>query len=178
MCSAIVVMFAIMVAAGSTLHPEGITTIQTADEAARALRPIAGDLAGLLFTLGIVGTGALAVPVLAGSTAYALSEAFALREGLGRSFRDARGFYGILIAATGFAAVLNFAGLNPVRFLYFAAILNGLAAPPLILLMLLLSNSRSLMARWRGRRLSNALMISALLCMTGLPIAYVLVGAG
>ena len=98
MGSAVVVMFSIMVAAAATLHAEGLTTIGTAEEAARALRPIAGNLASLLFTLGIVGTGCLAIPVLAGSTAYALAEAFGWHEGLGRTFREARGFYLVIVA--------------------------------------------------------------------------------
>ncbi len=176
MGSAVIVMFAIMVAAGATLGRQGITTVQTADQAALALKPIAGSLASLLFTLGILGTGALAVPVLAGSTAYALSEALGWHEGLSRTFRQARGFYGVLIAATVVGVALNFSGINPVRALYFAAILNALAAPPLILLMLILSNSERVMGRWRGGRLSNVLLGLSLVAMAGLPLAYLVAG--
>ena len=173
MTSAVVVMFAIMVAAGATLGKQGITTVQTAAQAAQALKPVAGGLAELLFALGIVGTGALAVPVLAGSTAYALSEAFGWHEGLSKTFRHARGFYLVIAASMVVGFALNLGGINPIRALYFSAIGNGLAAPPLLLLMLLLSNSKAVVGRWRGGPWSNLLVGLALLLMTGLPIAYV-----
>ncbi len=172
MASAVLVMFAIMVASAATLGRHGLTTVQTAQQAAEALRPIAGRLASLLFTLGIVGTGALAVPVLAGSTAYALSEAFGWSEGLSRRFSRARRFYLVIAVAMLVGLALNFVGIDPIRALYFAAILNGVAAPPLILLMLILSNHQPTCGRWTGRRWSNALVALALVLMTVLPIAY------
>ena len=172
MASAVIVMFSIMVAAGATLGKEGVTTIQTADQAAQALKPIAGQFAALLFTLGIVGTGLLAVPVLAGSTAYAIAEAIDQPEGLSKPFRGARGFYIIIGSAMTLGLISNFAGLNPVRALYFSAILNGLAAPPLILIMLLLSRSKATCGRWTGGKLSNALMAITFLLMAGLPVLY------
>jgi len=172
MASAVLVMFAIMVASAATLGKHGVTTVQTAPQAAEALRPIAGRLASLLFTLGIVGTGLLAVPVLAGSTAYALSEAIGWREGLGRKFSRARKFYLVIGGAMLVGLALNFVGIDPIRALYFAAILNGVAAPPLILLMLILSNHQPTCGRWTARRWSNALVSVALVLMTALPIAY------
>jgi NRAMP (natural resistance-associated macrophage protein)-like metal ion transporter len=172
MGSAVVVMFSIMVAAGATIGKDGLTTIQTADQAAQALKPIAGQFASLLFTLGIVGTGLLAVPVLAGSTAYAVAEALDQPEGLSKPFRGARGFYLIISASMVLGLVSNFAGLNPVRALYFSAILNGLAAPPLVLVMLLLSRSESTCGPWRGGWLSTALMAITFLLMAGLPVVY------
>jgi NRAMP (natural resistance-associated macrophage protein)-like metal ion transporter len=172
MASAVLVMFAIMVASAATLGSKGVPTVQTAQQAAEALRPIAGRLASLLFTLGIVGTGLLAVPVLAGSTAFALSEAFGWREGLGRKFSGARKFYLVIAVAMLVGLAMNFGGVDPIRALYFAAILNGVAAPPLILLMLILSNNEPTCGRWTGRRWSNALVGSALVLMTALPIAY------
>ncbi len=172
MASAVLVMFAIMVASAATLGKHGVTTVQTAQQAAEALRPIAGSLASLLFTLGIVGTGLLAVPVLAGSTAYALSEAFGWREGLGRKFSRARKFYLVIGGAMLVGLALNFVGIDPIRALYFAAILNGVAAPPLILLMLILSNHQPTCGRWTARRWSNALVSVALVLMTALPIAF------
>ena len=172
MASAVLVMFAIMVASAATLGSKGVTTVQTAQQAAEALRPIAGSLASLLFTLGIVGTGLLAVPVLAGSTAFALSEAFGWREGLGQKFSGARKFYVVIAVAMLVGLVMNFAGVDPIRALYFAAILNGVAAPPLILLMLILSNHKPTCGNWTGRRWSNALVGLALVLMTALPIAY------
>jgi NRAMP (natural resistance-associated macrophage protein)-like metal ion transporter len=172
MTSAVVVMFAIMVASAATLHTHGITTIKTADQAARALRPIAGRVAGLLFALGIVGTGALAVPVLAGSSAYAVAETFGWREGLSRKFREAVGFYGTIAAAMTVGLVMGFVGVDPIRALYYSAILNGLAAPPLILLMLILSRSTATCGPWRGGTASTVLLLLAFLLMAGLPIAY------
>jgi Mn2+/Fe2+ NRAMP family transporter len=172
MASAVVVMFAIMVASAATLGRQGVTTVQTAQQAAEALQPIAGRLASLLFTLGIVGTGLLAVPVLAGSTAYALSEAFGWPEGLGRKFGGARGFYLVIAGAMLLGLALNFGGIDPIRGLYLAAILNGVAAPPLILLMLILSNHRPTCGTGTGPRWSNALVGLALVPMTTLPIAY------
>jgi NRAMP (natural resistance-associated macrophage protein)-like metal ion transporter len=174
MSSAVIVMFAIMVSSAATLGAHGVTTVQTADQAAKALEPIAGSIAGLLFALGIVGTGSLAVPVLAGSTAYAISESVGWDEGLSRKLRAAPGFYAVIVGSMLLGLVLNFVGLDPIRALYLSAILNGLAAPPLILLMLILSNDKKLLGTHSGRRLSNVLLATALLLMTALPIAYLL----
>jgi NRAMP (natural resistance-associated macrophage protein)-like metal ion transporter len=167
------VMFAILVSAAVTLGAHGVTNIQTADQAAQALEPIAGRFAGLLFTLGIVGTGLLAVPVLAGSTAYALSEAFHWREGLSRSLRQAPGFYGVIVAAMAVGIALNFTGINPIRALVLSAIFNGVAAPPILLIMLLLSRSSALGAH-RAGWLSSTLVATAAVVMTVLPVWYLL----
>lgn len=175
MAAAVAVMFAILVVTASTLHVRGIMDIGTADQAAQALKPIAGKFAGLLFALGIVGTGALAVPVLAGATGYALAEALAWREGLSKTFVEARGFYLVIIGSMFVGLLLNVVGINPIRALIYSAILNGLAAPPLILLMLILGNSKRLPLRFRNGWLSNLLVGFACLLMAGLPIAYFLV---
>jgi Mn2+/Fe2+ NRAMP family transporter len=174
MFSAVAVMFAIMVASGATLGAAGIKTVGTADQAARALAPIAGPAAGLLFALGIIGTGLLAVPVLAGSSAYAISETFGWSEGLSRRFREAEGFYGVVIAAVGVGVMFGFTHLNPIRALYYSAILNGLAAPPLLLLMLILSNKKGAVGGKTGGRISDVLVGATFLLMTALPIAYLL----
>ena len=171
MVSACVIAFAIMVAAAATLHASGITTVQTAEQAAQALEPFAGDLAGLVFALGIVGLGLLAVPVLAGSTAYAVSEAMSWHEGLSRRFRDARGFYIVILFSMLVGLTLNFAGVDPIRGLYYAAILNGLTAPPLIVLMVMLARSDD-MGRRRSGALSLTLCSVAIAVSTALPIAY------
>jgi NRAMP (natural resistance-associated macrophage protein)-like metal ion transporter len=173
MSAGVGVMFAIMVATGSTLGAHGSSTIQTADEAARALRPIAGPAASLLFAAGIVGTGLLAIPTLAGSAAYAIAETFGWREGLSRRPREAPGFYGVIAAAMLIGLALNFLGTNPIRALFLSAVLNGLAAPPLILLMLILSN-RALPGPARGGRLSYLLVAVSFLLMGGLPVLYLL----
>ena len=172
MTTAVMIMFAILVAAASTLGVNGVTNIGTADQAAQALKPLAGDFAGLFFALGIVGTGALAVPVLAGSTGYALAETFAWHEGLSKTFRQARGFYIVIIGSMLIGLVMNFIGLDPIKALIYSAILNGLAAPPLILLMLILGNKQRAVGRYRSGRISNGLVGIACLLMTALPIAY------
>jgi Mn2+/Fe2+ NRAMP family transporter len=167
------VMFAILVSAAVTLGAHGVTDIRTADQAAQALEPIAGRFAGLLFTLGIVGTGLLAVPVLAGSTAYALAEAFHWREGLSRSLRQAPGFYAVIVAAMTVGIALNFAGINPIRALVLSALLNGVAAPPILLLMLLLARS-SVVGEHRASWFSTWLVAMATVVMTVLPLWYLL----
>jgi NRAMP (natural resistance-associated macrophage protein)-like metal ion transporter len=173
MVSACVIAFAIMVAAAATLHVSGITTVQTADQAADALRPFAGDLAGAVFALGVVGLGLLAVPVLAGSTAYAVSEALRWHEGLSKTFRQARGFYTVILFSMLVGLSLNFVGVDPIRGLYYAAILNGLTAPPLIVLMVVLSRSRRMAGR-RSGILSLTLCCVAIGVSAALPVAYVL----
>jgi NRAMP (natural resistance-associated macrophage protein)-like metal ion transporter len=174
MASGVTVMFAIMVTAAATIGSNGPVTITTADEAARALRPFAGDFAGLLFTLGIVGVGLLAVPVLAGSTAYAVSEAFGWREGLGLKMRQARAFYWVIIGSMVGGFVMNAAGINAVRALYYSAILNGLAAPPLIVLIALLSRSREVMGVHASGRVSQTLLWTAAVLSAVLPVLYLL----
>ena len=172
MTAGIVVMFAIMVTAASTLGAQGVTQIETAAQAAKALEPIAGGFSSTLFALGIVGTGLLAIPTLAGSAAYALSEAFGWREGLGRSLRQAPGFYGVIAGAMVVGLLINFVGIDPIRALFLSAILNGLAAPPLILLMLLLSRSAR-DPKGRGGGLSTVLVAVALGVMTLAAVFYV-----
>jgi NRAMP (natural resistance-associated macrophage protein)-like metal ion transporter len=171
MTAGIVVMFAIMVTAASTLGAEGVTQIETAAQAAKALEPIAGGFSSTLFALGIVGTGLLAIPTLAGSAAYALSEAFGWREGLGRSLRQAPGFYGVIAGAMVVGLLINFVGINPIRALFLSAILNGLAAPPLILLMLLLSRTAR-DPKERGGGLSTVIVAIALGVMTLAAVFY------
>ena len=174
MGSAVLVMLSIMIASATTLHAHGVTSVQTAQQAARALEPVAGRFASVLFTLGIVGTGSLAVPVLAGSTAYALAEAFGWREGLGKTFRQARGFYVVVAIAMLAGLAMDFAGLDPIHTLYLAAILNGLAAPPLILVMLILARNPDVLGRWTSKRLSTTLVAIAFAAMVVAPVAYVL----
>jgi NRAMP (natural resistance-associated macrophage protein)-like metal ion transporter len=140
-----IVMFFIIATAASTLHSAGITEIQTADQAAEALRPLAGDLTYLLFAAGIIGTGLLAVPVLAGSASYALSETFGWKEGLYRKFRQAHGFYGVITVATLVGLLVNFSGVPPFQMLYYTAVINGLCAPPLLFLILKISSNQKIM---------------------------------
>ena len=138
----------IILAAAATLHVQGITDIQTSAQAAEALRPIAGEFAFAAFAVGIVGTGLLAVPVLAGSAAYAVCEAFDLVEGLDRKVHDARAFYGSIAVATLAGVALNFVGIDPIRALYWSAVLNGLLAAPLMATMMVISCNPDVMGRF------------------------------
>jgi Mn2+/Fe2+ NRAMP family transporter len=139
------VMYFIIMTTAATLHAHGETSIATAEQAAGALRPLAGDGAYWLFTLGLIGTGMLAVPVLAGSCAYALAEALAWRGSLNRRPRRAKKFYIVLAVAMALGIALNYAGLNAIRLLFAAAVINGVLAPPLILIVLLLTRDRAVM---------------------------------
>ena len=139
------VMYFIILTTAATLHAHGQMQIATAQEAAEALRPLAGAGAYWLFTLGLIGTGMLAVPVLAGSCAYAIAEASAWRGSLDRRPRRAKKFYLVLAVAMGLGVALNYAGLNPIRLLFTTAVINGVLAPPLILIVLLLTRDRTVM---------------------------------
>jgi NRAMP (natural resistance-associated macrophage protein)-like metal ion transporter len=141
-CSNLVAIF-IIFATAATLHASGVTNIQTSSQAAEALRPIAGPFTFVVFAAGIIGTGLLAVPVLAGSGAYALSEALRWREGLDRRLMQAKSFYAAIAVATMAGVALNFTPLDPVKALYWSAVVNGvLAAPVMAVLMLAGSNPR------------------------------------
>jgi NRAMP (natural resistance-associated macrophage protein)-like metal ion transporter len=137
----------IIIATAATLHAAGQTEIQTAGQAAEALRPIAGALTFWLFAAGIIGTGLLAVPVLAGSAAYALSETMGWTEGLNEKPNRARGFYATIAVATLAGLALNFTGIDPIKALYWSAVLNGMLAAPLMVLMLMIATNRKIMGK-------------------------------
>jgi NRAMP (natural resistance-associated macrophage protein)-like metal ion transporter len=139
------VMFFIILTTAITLHQNGITHIETSKDAAQALYPLAGRFAGTLFTLGIVGVGLLAIPTLTGSAAYALAETFAWREGLDQKFRGARPFYLVIIVSTLVGMAMDFLSVNPVRALYWTAVINGLLAPFLLLGIIFVAVDRKLM---------------------------------
>lgn len=139
------VMWSIMTTTASTLFPKGITNIDSAPKAAEALRPVAGDFAYLFFVAGIIGTGLLAVPILAGSAAYAIAEAFRWREGLSLKLRQAPGFYGIIAFSTLIGFAINLSGINPIKALYYTAVLNGIVAPPLLFMIMLIRNNQKIM---------------------------------
>ncbi|MDE2411587.1 MAG: divalent metal cation transporter [Sphingomonadales bacterium] len=138
---------AIIIATAATLHKHGITQITSADQAAQALRPIAGELAFTLFAIGIVGTGLLAVPILAGSAAYAVCETNQWVEGLDRKPREAKAFYGVISAATLAGLGINFLQIDPMRALYWSAVVNGLLAPPLMVVTMLIARNPRIMGR-------------------------------
>src|SRR5271169_255610 len=139
------IMYFIILTTGATLHAHGQTNITTAREAAEALRPLAGNGAYLLFTLGLIGTGMLGVPVLVGSSAYAVAEGANWRGSMSDRPKKARAFYGVMAVAMALGFGLNYIGLNAVRMLFWSAVINGLLAPPLILLVILLTSSRKVM---------------------------------
>lgn len=154
------VMFFIMITSASTLHKNGILSISTADQAASALRPVAGDFAFLVFALGIIGTGLLAVPVLAGSGSYAVSEVFGWKEGLYRKFHNARKFYGVIIAATLIGFVVNLTPIEPFQMLYYSAVINGMIAPVILILILFVANNKKIMGKYTNSKTSNILGIT------------------
>ena len=172
MSSGVLVMFAIMVTSAATLGRAGITNIATAEQAASALEPLAGSSAKYLFALGIVGTGLLAVPVLAGSTSYALAETFGWREGLSLKLSQAHAFYMVIVASMCGGMVMNLVGLDAVKALYWSAILNGIAAPPLIVMIWVLARRREVLGEHISGRVSSTLVACAAVTSAALPVLY------
>lgn len=166
------VMYFIILTTAATLHAHGETRIETARQAAEALRPLAGNGAYLLFTLGLIGTGILAIPVLAGSSAYAVAEALAWKASLDLKPHLARKFYAVMALAMVLGLCLNYIGISAVKMLFWSAVLNGVLAPPLILLVVVLTSDRRTMGdqtnppflRWMGW-LSALVMAAAALAM-------------
>jgi Mn2+/Fe2+ NRAMP family transporter len=148
------IMYFIILTTAATLHAHGHTDITTAREAAEALRPLAGKWAYLLFTLGLIGTGMLGVPVLVGSCAYAIAEGAAWRGSMADKPRRARKFYAVMAVAMALGLAQNYFGFNAVKMLFWSAVINGLLAPPLILLVVLLTSSRKVM----GKRVNSPLL--------------------
>jgi Mn2+/Fe2+ NRAMP family transporter len=171
MALANVVFLFIIVTTAFVLHDNGITTVDSAEKAALALRPLAGNLASLLFTLGIFGVGLLAVPVLAGSSAYAVAELFDWHEGLNKRFEAARGFYLVIIASMAAGMALNFLGFNPIKALYYAAIVNGVIAPVLMFLIFRIGRDENVLGAFTSPRWVNVWGWIATLLMGGCAIA-------
>jgi Mn2+/Fe2+ NRAMP family transporter len=140
-----IVMFFIIAACAAVLFSHGITNINTAADAAEALRPFAGNLTYFLFAIGIIGTGLLAIPVLAGSASYAAAESFHWQEGLYRTLKQAHAFYGVIIIAMLAGLVMNFVGLDPIKALIYSAVANGIIAPVVLILIVLLSANKRVM---------------------------------
>ncbi len=151
------VMFFIIASCAATLFANGNFNINSAADAALALRPFAGNFSYILFTLGIVGTGLLSIPVLAGSTSYALSESFGWKTGLYRKLKHATSFYGVIIVAMFLGIILNFIGLDPIKTLIYSAVLNGIISPVVLLLVVRISASEEIMADHKNKRVANVL---------------------
>jgi len=152
-----VIAYFIILDTAAVLHTHGITDIQTTAQAAEALRPLAGELAFLLFSIGIIGTGLIAIPVLAGSSAYALAEALKWPIGLERKLHRAKGFYGILSIATLLGVALNFTAINPIKALFWSAVINGVAAVPIMIVMMLMTTNKKITGGVRLPALQTAI---------------------
>ncbi len=148
------VMFFIIAACGGVLFPHGITNITSASQAAEALRPFAGDATYFLFAVGIIGVGLLAIPVLAGSSSYAIAESMRWKQGLYRNLPQARAFYGIIIISMLVGLGINFIGLDPMKALIYAAVGNALVAPLILALIVLLGSNKKIMGHWKNNKLT------------------------
>ncbi len=149
------VMFFIIAACASVLYTHGITDIATAAQAAQALRPFAGAATYYLFALGIIGMGLLAIPVLAGSSAYAISESLGKRQGLNSKLKQGYAFYGVIIISMLVGLALNFIGLNPIKALIYSAVANGIVAPVILVLIVLIARNKKTMGEWRNGKFSG-----------------------
>lgn len=167
------VAFFIMLTAAVVLFPGGII-VETAEDAAAALVPVAGPFASLLFAVGIIGTGLLSIPVLAGSASYAVSEIMGWKSGLYRKLREAHGFYGLITLATLAGLLINALGVDPIQMLLGTAFINGIVAPVILTSILVIANNKKIMGKWRNGRLSNALNGLTLGAMT-LSVVFLIV---
>jgi Mn2+/Fe2+ NRAMP family transporter len=167
-----------MIATAATLHAHGVTRIETAAQAASALKPIAGHFAFALFAVGIIGTGLLAIPVLAGSAAYAVGDTWGWRTGLDRMPWQAAGFYAVIGAAVLLGLVIDYSGFDPIRALYASAVLNGIIAVPMMSALMLVATNRKRMGKFRAGPvlatlgwLSTAVMAAATAAMLYVALA-------
>jgi NRAMP (natural resistance-associated macrophage protein)-like metal ion transporter len=166
------IALAIMIATAATLHAHGVTNINTAADAANALKPIAGNFAFALFSIGIIGTGLLAIPVLAGSTGYAVADSYGWKSGLDNMPWQARGFYAVIGAAVVLGLGIDYCGLDPIKALYWSAVLNGVIAVPMMAALMVVAGSRRKMGKFRAGWvlgglgwLSTAVMAAAAITM-------------
>ena len=160
------VMYFIILTTGTVLFKSGIHSIDTVEQAAMALKPLAGDMAYLLFAIGIIGTGLIAIPVLSGSLSYIFTETFGWEQGLNKKFHEAKGFYTIIAFSLILGLSLNYIGISPIDALIYTAILYGITAPVLIAIILHISNNKEIMGENTNSKLSNVLGISAFIIMT------------
>jgi Mn2+/Fe2+ NRAMP family transporter len=160
------VMFFIILTTGSVLFNGNIHQIDTVEQAAQALKPLAGNAAYLLFAVGVIGTGLLAIPVLSGSLSYIVTETFGWKEGLDKRFHKAKAFYIIIAISLIVGLSLNYIGLSPIKALIYSAILYGLTAPVLIAIILHISNNKKIMGKHTNGKTSNILGFATLVFMT------------
>jgi Mn2+/Fe2+ NRAMP family transporter len=167
------VMYFIILSTGATLFKVGGTEIQSATDAAAALKPLAGRAAEALLAIGLIGAGLLAVPILTGSSAYALAEAFGWRHGFDKRIRGAKGFYILIALSTILGALVNFVGLSPVKALFWTAVINGILAPPLLIVIAFIANNQKIMGTRANGRLLNAALISTAVVMSAAAIGLI-----
>ena len=159
------VMYFIILTTGTVLYNGGVHQIDTVEQAASALKPLAGNLAYLLFAVGIIGTGLIAIPVLSGSLSYMITETFGWQQGLDKKFHEAKAFYSVIGASLLLGLSLNYIGISPIKALIYTAVLYGLTAPVLIAIILHISNNKKVMGRFINNRTSNILGFAALIIM-------------
>jgi Mn2+/Fe2+ NRAMP family transporter len=160
------VMFFIILTTGTVLYQGGVRQIDTVEQAAQALKPLAGNLAYLLFAIGVIGTGFLAIPVLSGSLSYIITETFGWEQGLDKKFHEAKAFYIVIAISLVLGLSLNYIGISPIKALIYTAILYGITAPVLIAIILHVSNNKAVMGRFTNSRTSNILGFLALIIMS------------
>lgn len=160
------VMFFIMLTTGTVLYSGGIHQIDTVEQAAKALEPLAGDSAYFLFAVGVIGTGFLAIPVLSGSLSYIISETFGWEEGFDKKFHEAKAFYIVIAVSLIIGLLINYIGLSPVQALIYTAILYGITSPVIIAIVLHISNNKKVMGEYTNGRRSNILGSATFLLMT------------
>ena len=161
-----VVMFFIILTTGTVLYKGGIHQIDTVEQAAVALKPLAGNFAYLLFAIGVIGTGLLAIPVLSGSLSYIITEIFGWNQGLDKKFHEAKAFYIVMAVSLVLGLSLNYIGISPIQALIYTAILYGMTAPVLIAIILHISNNKKVMGNFTNSKFSNFLGFSALIIMS------------
>lgn len=165
------ILWAIMLTTAGSLYDNGATDIQSADQAAKALEPLvksfpyAGQISKAIFALGIIGTGLLAVPVLAGSAGYALADGFGWKEGLGKKFKDARSFYLVIAIATLAGLSINFISIDPIQALVYAAVINGVVAVPILIALMKIANDKKILQARTNGKISNLLGLTTILIM-------------
>jgi NRAMP (natural resistance-associated macrophage protein)-like metal ion transporter len=167
------VMFFIILTCGAVLYPNGIRQIDTVEQAAKALQPIAGNMAYWLFAIGIIGTGFLAIPVLSGSLSYMAAESFNWQEGLDKKYFQAKPFYGVIILSTVVGLLINLFGISPIQGLIYSGILYGLTAPVIILIIMHISNNKKIMGAHVNSRWSNAWGYTTLVLMSVAAVALI-----
>ncbi len=171
-----IVMFFIIAACGSILFTHGVTNITSAAQAADALRPFAGNSTYLLFAIGIIGTGLLAIPVMAGASAYAISESIGKRQGLNSKLKQGSAFYGIIIISMIIGLSINFIGIDPIKALIYSAVANGVVAPVILVLILLIARKEKTMGKWKNGKIAGGLgwALTALMVASGAAAIYTL----